>query len=65
MEYEIGITVYGYIVVNASSRNDAAKVYDYSFERILQEMKVSSIAVGGRVRKRKSGKEVKKNVKQD
>jgi len=58
MEYEIGITVYGYLVVNASSRNDAAKVFDYSLNKILQEMKVNSIEVEHIL-----PKEVKKNVK--
>jgi hypothetical protein len=56
--YEIGITVYGYIVVDASSRNDAAKVYDYSFDKILQEMKVNSIEI-------EHIKEVRQNVQQD
>ena len=57
MEYEIGITVYGYIVVEASSRNDAARVFDYTFDKILQEMKVNSIEV-------EHIKAVRQNVKQ-
>ena len=44
MEYEVGVTIYGYIVVEAPSLNDAEEMYaDMSFDRILQEMKVNSI----------------------
>jgi hypothetical protein len=44
MEYEIGITIYGYIVVEAPSRNDAVEMFaDMSLDRILQDMKVNSI----------------------
>ena len=44
LEYEVGITIHGYIVVEAPSRNDAEEMYaDMSFDRILQEVKVNSI----------------------
>ncbi len=44
MEYEIGITIYGYIVVEAPSRNDAVEMYSaMRVDQILQDMKVNSI----------------------
>ncbi len=44
MQYEIGITVYGYIVVEAPSRNDAVETYSaMRVDQILQDMKVNSI----------------------
>ena len=44
MQYEIGITIYGYIVVEAPSRNDAVEMYAaMSIDQILQEVKVNSI----------------------
>ena len=44
MQYEIGITIYGYIVVEAPSRNDAVEMYAaMSLDQILQDMKVNSI----------------------
>ena len=44
MEYEIGITIYGYIVVEAPSRDDAVEVYAaMPWEQVLQDMKVKSI----------------------
>ncbi len=44
MEYEVGITIYGYVVVEAPSRNDAVEVYDaMGLDRILQDIKVNSI----------------------
>ncbi len=44
MQYEIGITVYGYIVVEAPSRNDAVEMYSaMRVDQILQDMKVNSI----------------------
>jgi hypothetical protein len=44
MQYEIGITIYGYIVVEAPSRNDAVEMYAaMSIDRVLQDIKVKSI----------------------
>ena len=44
VDYEVGVTIYGYVTVKAPSRNDAAEMYaDMSFDQILQEMKVNSI----------------------
>ena len=44
MEYEVGITVHGYIVVEAPSRNDAEETYAaMRFDQVLQDMKVNSI----------------------
>jgi hypothetical protein len=44
MEYEIGITIYGYIVVEAPSRNDAVEMFAaMRIDQILQDMKVNSI----------------------
>lgn len=54
MKYEFGVTVHGYIVVEAPSRNDAAKVFNYSFDQILQETQFSSIEL--QYHKRQSGK---------
>jgi hypothetical protein len=46
MQYEIGITVYGYIVVKAPSRNDAVEMYHaLPYPQILQAMKVNSVEV--------------------
>jgi len=47
MEYEIGITIYGYIVVEAPSRNDAVEMYAaMSSDQILQDIKVKSMDSG-------------------
>ncbi len=44
MEYEVGITIYGYIVVEAPSRNDAVEMYStMKIDQILQDIKVNSI----------------------
>ena len=44
MEYEVGVTIYGYIVVEAPSRNDAVEMFAaMAFDKILQDMKVNSI----------------------
>ena len=44
MQYEIGVTIYGYIVVEAPSRNDAVEMYAaMDWTQILQDMKVKSI----------------------
>ena len=44
MEHEIGITIYGYIVVEAPSRDDAVELYAaMDWSQIVQDMKVKSI----------------------
>jgi len=44
MEYEVGFTIYGYIVVEAPSRNDAVEMYAaMSLDQITQNMKVNNI----------------------
>jgi hypothetical protein len=44
MQYEVGITIYGYIVVEAPSRNDAVEMYAaMSLDQILQDIKVKSM----------------------
>jgi hypothetical protein len=47
MEYEVGVTIYGYIVVEAPSRNDAVEIYAaMSIDQILQDIKVKSMDSG-------------------
>ena len=44
MEHEIGVTIYGYIVVEAPSRDDAVEMYAaMSRDEILQDIKVKSM----------------------
>jgi hypothetical protein len=44
MQYEIGITIYGYVVVEAPSQDKADEMYSaMSVDHILQDMKVNSI----------------------
>ena len=44
MQYAIGVTIYGYIVVEAPSRNDAVEMYAaMSSDQILQDIKVKSM----------------------
>jgi len=44
MEYEVGVTIYGNIVVEAPSRNDAVEMFAaMSSDQILQDIKVKSM----------------------
>ncbi|MBL7061248.1 MAG: hypothetical protein ISS54_00740 [Dehalococcoidia bacterium] len=44
MQYQVGVTIYGYVIIEAPSRNDAGEMYAaMGSEQILQDMKVNSI----------------------